>query len=149
MRDQFDALEEEGYALEERRDQAEDDFRDVFESKRRELEDQVDQLREEKFKPMEEAAEALNDEIDGRWVALDDLHEQQGALTGQLEELKKRVRDLDRQAPPEFGYWKSCRERWTTSKRWKRAVVESAALTSSSCRWVVAAVGQLRLVTSF
>ena len=100
MRDQFDALEEEGYALEERRDQAEDDFRDVFESKRRELEDQVDQLREEKFKPMEEAAEALNDEIDGRWVALDDLHEQQGALTGQLEELKKRVRDLDRQAPP-------------------------------------------------
>ena len=40
MRDQFDALEEEGYALEERRDQAEDDFRDVFE----ELEDQVDQL---------------------------------------------------------------------------------------------------------
>ena len=100
MRDQFDALEEEGYALEERRDQAEDDFRDVFESKRRELEDQVDQLREEKFKPMEEAAEALNDEIDGRWVALDDLHEQQGALTGQLEELKKRVRDLDRQGRP-------------------------------------------------
>ena len=45
MRDQFDVLEEEGYALEERRDQAEDDFRDVFESKRRELEEQVDQLR--------------------------------------------------------------------------------------------------------
>ena len=65
------------------------------------LEDQVDQLREEKFKPMEEAAEALDGEIDDRWVALDALYQEQGELTGQLEELQKRVRDLDRQA--EFG----------------------------------------------
>ncbi len=98
---QMEELSEEQYALDERKEGLEDAFRDEFEGKRRELEDQVDELREEKFRPMEEAAEALNAEIEDRWVALDALYQEQGDLNGQLEELEKRVRDLDRQA--EFG----------------------------------------------
>jgi chromosome segregation ATPase len=101
IRAQFDAVEKEQYALQERLDQAEEDFREEFKGKRRELEDQVDELREEKFRPMEEAVQALNGEIEDRWVVLESLYEQKNNLTGQLEKLEARVRNLDRQA--EFG----------------------------------------------
>ena len=94
-------MEEQRWALEERRETIGDEFEDNRDIAIGELESQTEQLREEKMLPLEEAANALDAEMEERWVALDALYQQQGELTGQLKELQATVRDLDRQA--EFG----------------------------------------------
>ena len=96
-----DRIEQEMYALEEKRDQLDDEFRKERKAKQAELEGQTDQLRMEKFQPLETAAKELDTEIEGKWEDLTVLYEQQSALTAQLKELQATVRDLDRQA--EFG----------------------------------------------
>ena len=96
-----DQIEQEMYALDEKRDQLDDEFRKERKAKQAELEGQTDQLRMEKFQPLETQAKELDAEIEGKWDDLSVLYEQQSALTAQLKELQATVRDLDRQA--EFG----------------------------------------------
>ena len=94
-------IQQEMYALDEKRDQLDDEFRKERKAKQAELEGQTDQLRMEKFQPLETQAKELDAEIEDKWDDLTVLYKQQSALTAQLKELQATVRDLDRQA--EFG----------------------------------------------
>ena len=94
-------IQQEMQALDEKRDQLDDEFRKERKAKQAELEGQTDQLRKEKFQPLETQAKGLDAEIESKWDDLSALYEQQSALTAQLKELQIPVRDLDRQA--EFG----------------------------------------------
>jgi chromosome segregation ATPase len=96
-----DQIQQEMQALDEKRDQLDDEFRKERKAKQAELEGQTDQLRTEKFQPLETQAKGLDAEIESKWDDLSALYEQQSALTAQLKELQITVRDLDRQA--EFG----------------------------------------------
>ncbi len=96
-----DQIQQEMQALNEKREQLDDEFRKERKAKQAELEGQTDQLRKEKFQPLETQAKELDAEIEGKWDDLTVLYEQQSALTAQLKELQATVRDLDRQA--EFG----------------------------------------------
>ncbi|MEE1551096.1 MAG: hypothetical protein V1244_05675, partial [Nitrospinaceae bacterium] len=96
-----DQIQQEMQALNEKREQLDDEFRKERKAKQAELEGQTDQLRKEKFQPLETQAKELDGQLEERWIALDALYQQQGELTGQLKELQATVRDLDRQA--EFG----------------------------------------------
>jgi chromosome segregation ATPase len=101
MRGVRDEMEARRWALDEKREQLEDAFRDQQQIAIDELEAQTDQLREERMLPLEEQAHELDTEIEDKWVVLSELYEQQGTLAGQLKELERTIRDLDRQA--EFG----------------------------------------------
>ena len=94
-------IQQEMQALDEKRDQLDDEFRKERKAKQAELEGQTEQLRKEKFQPLETQAKGLDAEIESKWDDLSALYEQQSALTAQLKELQITVRDLDRQA--EFG----------------------------------------------
>jgi DNA repair exonuclease SbcCD ATPase subunit len=96
-----DQIQQEKQALDEQRDQLDDEFRKERKAKQADLEGQTDQLREEKFQPLETQAKELDADIESKWGDLSVLYEQQSALTAQLKELQVTVRDLDRQA--EFG----------------------------------------------
>jgi len=94
-------MEARRWALDEKREQLEDAFHDQQQIAIDELEAQTEQLREERMLPLEEQAHELDTEIEDKWIVLSELYEQQGTLAGQLKELERTIRDLDRQA--EFG----------------------------------------------
>ena len=96
--EKFMVLEEESQSLVVKRDNLEDAFKDEMKAQVKELEDQKDQLRGEKMAPLEAEAKELDAQLEAKWSDLDALYEQQSKLTSQLEELERRVRDLDRQA---------------------------------------------------
>jgi len=101
IREEFRAIEDAFYTLDEKREDLETAFWEERDGAKRELESQRDVLFEEKMAPLELAARELDIEIQARWEELQKLYDQQSILTAQLSELEKRVRDLDRRA--EFG----------------------------------------------
>jgi len=98
IKDMFAALDDRFRTLDDRRDNLEEAFQKEMESQRDELENKKDELFGKKMAPLEKQAKKLDDELEGKWNALDNLYQKQGKLTSQLEEIQKRVRDLDRQA---------------------------------------------------
>ena len=94
-------IEDQMYALEDKREGLEDAFHEERESRISELKELQNDLREEKMRPLEIEAQELDELIAVKWEALDVLYADQGELKGEIKELQTVVRDLDRQA--EFG----------------------------------------------
>jgi chromosome segregation ATPase len=94
-------LEDQMYALEDKRGDVEDAFYEERDTRIVELQEKQDSLREERMLPLEIEAQELDDQIAVKWEALDALYEAQRGLKDEISELEIVVRDLDRQA--EFG----------------------------------------------
>ena len=94
-------LEDQMYALEDKRGDVEDAFYEERDTRIVELQEMQDSLREERMLPLEIQAQEIDDQIAVKWEALDALYEAQDGLKDQISELEIVVRDLDRQA--EFG----------------------------------------------
>ena len=94
-------LEDQMYALDDKRGDVEEAFYEERDTRIAELQDMQDSLREERMLPLETQAQEIDDQIAVKWEALDALYEAQDGLKDQISELEIVVRDLDRQA--EFG----------------------------------------------
>ena len=94
-------LEDQMYALDDKRGDVEEAFYEERDTRIAELQEMQDSLREERMLPLETQAQEIDDQIAVKWEALDALYEAQDGLKDQISELEIVVRDLDRQA--EFG----------------------------------------------
>jgi len=121
-------LEDQMYALEDKRGDVEDAFYEERDTRIVELQEMQDSLREERMLPLEIQAQEIDDQIAVKWEALDALYEAQDGLKDQISELEIVVRDLDRQA--EFGVLSVIAGALTAAEEMEKSGGSSAAFES-------------------